>query len=97
MCFEMGALCVSFAAANVVARVSGDPLPRPGAPAAFRLRFLRQAVPAGDHEGLCAAHGERKLIYRYFIRKIRTGVVRRSLQALKHVTLCGQFPIVPEC
>lgn len=96
MCFEMGALCVSFAAANVVARVSGDPLPRPGAPAAFRLRFLRQAVPTGDHEGLCAAHGERKFMG-YFIRKIRTGVVRQSLQVLKHVTLCGEFQIVPEC
>ena len=35
MCFEVGALCVCFPTANVVTRVSGDSLPRPGAPAAF--------------------------------------------------------------
>ncbi len=53
MCFEVGALCVSFPTANIVTRVCGNPLPRPGAPATFGLWFLRQAVPTGDHEGLC--------------------------------------------
>ena len=53
MRFEVGALRVGFPTAYVVARVRGDPLPWPGAPAAFRLGFLCQAVPAGDHEGLC--------------------------------------------
>ena len=53
MCFEVGALCVSFPTANIVTRVRGDSLPRPGAPPAFRFWFLRQAVPTGDHEGLC--------------------------------------------
>lgn len=51
--FEVGALGVGLPAAYVVARVCGDPLPRPGAPTALRLGFLRQAVPAGDQERLC--------------------------------------------
>lgn len=51
--FEVGALGVGFAAAHVVAGVRGHPLPGPGAPTALRLGFLRQAVPAGDQEGLC--------------------------------------------
>lgn len=51
--FEVGALRVGLPTADVVARVRGDSLPWPGAPTAFRLGFLRQAVPAGDHEGLC--------------------------------------------
>lgn len=55
MSFEMRALCVGFAAAHVVARVRGDPLPGPGAAAAFGLRLLGQTVPTGDHEGFCAA------------------------------------------
>lgn len=53
MRFEVGALRVGFPTAYVVARVRGDSLPRPGAPTAFRFGLLRQAVPAGDHEGLC--------------------------------------------
>lgn len=60
MSFEMGALCVGFAAADVVARVRGDPLPGPGAPAAFGFWLLGQTVPTGDHEGFCAAQTERK-------------------------------------
>lgn len=55
----MRALCVGFAAADVVARVRGDPLPWPGATATFGLRLLGQTVPAGDHEGFCAAQTER--------------------------------------
>lgn len=53
MCFEVGALRVGFPTTDVVARVRGNSLPRPGAPTTFRLGFLRQAVPAGDHEGIC--------------------------------------------
>lgn len=53
MRFEVGALRVGFPTTDVVARVCGNSLPRPGAPTAFRLGFLRQAVPTGDHEGLC--------------------------------------------
>lgn len=53
MCFEVGALRVGFPTANIVTRVCGDSLPWPGAPSTFRLWFLRQTVPAGDHEGLC--------------------------------------------
>lgn len=53
MRFEVGALRVGFPTSDVVARVCGHSLPRPGAPAAFGLGFLRQAVPTGDHEGLC--------------------------------------------
>lgn len=53
MCFEVGALGVRFPTADVVTRVRGNSLPRPGAPAAFRLGLLRQAVTAGDHGGVC--------------------------------------------
>lgn len=53
MRFEVRALGVGFPTADVVARVRGHPLPRPGAPTPFRLGLLRRAVPAGDHEGLC--------------------------------------------
>lgn len=60
MCFEVGALRVRFPAADVVTRVRGDALPRPGAPATFGLWFLRQAVAAGDHEGLCGAKRQRQ-------------------------------------
>lgn len=59
MSFEMRTLCVSFAAAHVVAGVRGDPLPRPGATPAFGLRLLGQTVSTGDHEGFCAAQAER--------------------------------------
>lgn len=51
--FEVGALRVGFPTTYVVARVGGNSLPWPGAATAFRLGFLRQAVPAGDHERLC--------------------------------------------
>lgn len=59
MSFEMGALCVGFAAADVVARVRGHPLPGPGAPAALGFGLLGQAVAAGDHEGFCVPQTER--------------------------------------
>lgn len=57
VCFQVGALCVRFATANVVTRVRRHPLPGPGAPTAFGLRLLGQAVPAGDHETLCRVKG----------------------------------------
>lgn len=53
MSFEVGALCVSLPTADVVTRVCRNPLPGPGAPTTFGLRLLRQAVTAGDHEGIC--------------------------------------------
>lgn len=53
MRFEVGALRVGLPTAHVVARVGGNSLPWPGAPTAFGLGFLGQAVPAGDHERLC--------------------------------------------
>lgn len=56
----MRALCVGLAAADVVARVRGDPLPGPGATAAFGLGLLGQTVPTGDHEGFCAAQTARE-------------------------------------
>lgn len=60
MRFEVGALCVRLPTAHVVARVRGHPLPRPGAPASFGLGFLRQAVAAGDHEGLWKNKNKKK-------------------------------------
>lgn len=57
VCFQVGALCVRFATADVVARVRRHPLPWPGAPAAFGLWLLRQAVRAGDHEAFWVLHG----------------------------------------
>lgn len=88
MGFKMRALCVGFPTANIITRVCGDSLSRPGAPTTFRLWFFGQAIATGDHEGLCGAKIPRLASLYLIILPRRTFVLHREhfdFETLHHV------------